>query len=130
MILICDENVGTQVVEKLRQRGYDALSFRNLGWLGESDVVWLPKAGGISDAIVISRDRSMLDERAELQAIIDHNVGIVFLTGGQLTIERMAQTLAENWAQLEELHHNTPRPFIRFLTSSGNLRQRLHGREF
>ena len=130
MILICDENVGTQVVEKLRQRGYDALSFRNLGWLGESDVVWLPKAGGISDAIVISRDRSMLDERAELQAIIDHNVGIVFLTGGQLTIERMAQTLAENWAQLEELHNNTPRPFIRFLTSSGNLRQRLHGREF
>lgn len=130
MILICDENVGTQVVEKLRQRGYDALSFRNLGWLGESDVVWLPKAGGISDSIVISRDRSMLDERAELQAIIDHNVGIVFLTGGQLTIERMAQTLAENWAQLEELHNNTPRPFIRFLTSSGNLRQRLHGREF
>ena len=130
MILICDENVGTQVVEKLQQRGYDALSFRNLGWLGESDVVWLPKAGGISDSIVISRDRSMLDERAELQAIIDHNVGIVFLTGGQLTIERMAQTLVENWAQLEELHHNTPRPFIRFLTSSGNLRQRLHGREF
>ena len=130
MILICDENVGTQVVEKLRQRGYDALSFRNLGWLGESDVVWLPKAGGISDSIVISRDRSILDERAELQAIIDHNVGIVFLTGGQLTIERMAQTLAENWAQLEELHNNTPRPFIRFLTSSGNLRQRLHGREF
>ena len=130
MILICDENVGTQVVEKLRQRGYDALSFRNLGWLGESDVVWLPKAGGINDSIVISRDRSMLDERAELQAIIDHNVGIVFLTGGQLTIERMAQTLAENWAQLEELHNNTPRPFIRFLTSSGNLRQRLHGREF
>ena len=130
MILICDENVGTQVVEKLRQRGYDALSFRNLGWLGEPDVVWLPKTGGISDSIVISRDRSMLDERAELQAIIDHNVGIVFLTGGQLTIERMAQTLAENWAQLEELHNNTPRPFIRFLTSSGNLRQRLHGREF
>ena len=130
MILICDENVGTQVVEKLQQRGYDALSFRNLGWLGESDVVWLPKAGGISDSIVVSRDRSMLDERAELQAIIDHNVGIVFLTGGQLTIESMAQTLAENWAQLEELHNNTPRPFIRFLTSSGNLRQRLHGREF
>ena len=130
MILICDENVGTQVVEKLRQRGYDALSFRNLGWLGEPDVVWLPKTSGISDSIVISRDRSMLEERAELQAIIDHNVGIVFLTGGQLTIERMAQTLAENWAQLEELHNNTPRPFIRFLTSSGNLRQRLHGREF
>lgn len=130
MILICDENVGTQVVEKLRQRGYDALSFRNLGWLGESDVVWLPKTGGINDSIVISRDRSMLDERAELQAIIDHNVGIVFLTGGQLTIDIMAQTLAENWAQLEELHNNTPRPFIRFLTSSGNLRQRLHGREF
>lgn len=130
MILICDENVGTQVVENLRQRGYDALSFRNLGWLGESDVVWLPKTSGINDSIVISRDRSMLDERAELQAIIDHNVGIVFLTGGQLTIERMAQTLAENWTQLEELHNNTPRPFIRFLTSSGNLRQRLHGREF
>lgn len=128
MILVCDENVGPQVVEKLRQRGRDALSFLDLGWLGESDVVWLPKAGQINDSIVISRDISMLNQRAELQAIIDHNVGIVFLTGGQLTAEKMAQTLAENWAQLEELHHNTPRPFVRFLTTTGNLRRRSHGR--
>ena len=130
MILICDENVGTRVVGNLQRRGYDALSFRNLGWLGQSDVVWLPKTGQINDSIVISRDRSMLDESAEIQAIIDHNVGIVFLTGGQLTAESMEQMLVENWAQLEELHHNTPRPFIRFLTTTGNLRQRLHGQEF
>ena len=128
MILVCDENVGPLVVEKLQQRGCDALSFRDLGWLGESDVDWLPKVGQISDSIVISRDISMLGKDDELQAIIDHKVGIVFLTGGQLTVEKMVQTLAENQAQLEELHHNTPRPFVRFLTTTGNLRRRSHGR--
>ena len=129
MILICDENISPQVTETLRQLGYDARSFRDLGWLGQSDLIWLPMAGQISDSLVLSRDRSMLNKRREYRAIIDHNIGIVFLTSGQQEQESLIPLIADSWALLEELHYNTPRPFIRFLTNTGNLRQRLHGRE-
>lgn len=127
MILICDENVGPRVTEALRLRGYEALSFHDLGWLGQDDVVWLPKAALIPDSLVISRDRTILERDSEISALVENNVGIVFLTGGQLPTEIMVDVLTANWDQLEELHNNTPRPFVRFLTTTGNLRERLHG---
>ena len=70
----------------------------------------------------------MLDDSDEKQAIIDNNVGVVFLTGGQQAVESVIELLTNSWAVLEELHNNTSRPFARFLTTDGNLRQRLHGR--
>lgn len=91
-------------------------------------MMWLPKAGAIADSLVMTRDRTILQEAQELQAIIDSNIGIVFLTGGQLPVGRMVQVLSENWRKLEGLHISTTRPFIRFLTNDGNLRERLHGR--
>lgn len=129
MILICDENVGPRVVEALRLRGYEALSFHDLGWLGEADAIWLPKAALITDSLVITRDRTILEKDEEMKALADNRVGVVFLTGGQLPTEIMVEVLATNWEQLEELHNNTPRPFVRFLTTTGNLRERLHGQD-
>ena len=70
----------------------------------------------------------MLDDSDEKQAIIDNNLGVVFLTSGQQPVEDLIQLVIGNWDQLEHLHHNTLRPFIRFLTTTGNLRERLHGR--
>jgi predicted nuclease of predicted toxin-antitoxin system len=128
LILICDENVGPRVTEALRLRGYEALSFHDLGWLGEADEVWLPKATLIADSLVITRDRTILEKDEELAALTDNSVGVVLLTGGQLPTEIMVEVLTANWEQLEELHNNTPRPFVRFLTTTGNLRERLHGR--
>lgn len=129
MILICDENVGPRVVEALRLRGYEALSFHDLGWLGEADAIWLPKAALITDSLVITRDRTILEKDEEMKALADNRVGVVFLTGGQLPTEIMVEVLVTNWEQLEELHNNTPRPFVRFLTTTGNLRERLHGQD-
>ena len=128
MILICDENIGPRVTEGLRNLGFDALAFGDLGWLGEPDVMWLPKASAIADSLVMTRDRTILRKPEELQAVVNGNIGIVFLTGGQLPAGRMIRVLSENWRKLEELHNSTPRPFIRFLTNDGNLRERLHGR--
>lgn len=128
MILLFDESISPQVPQALRQDGYDALSFHNLGWLGEDDVIWLPKAGQIADSLVLSRDRAMLDDSDELQEIIDNNVGIVFLTSGQQPVESVIQLVTASLELLEELHNNTPRPFTRFLTTEGHLRRRLHGR--
>ena len=123
MILLCDENIGPRVTNALRQLGYDARSFRDLGWLGQPDLNWLPMAGRISDSLVLSRDKMMLKEKEENQAIIDHNIGIVFLTNGQQSQESLVPLVAASWELLEELHYNTPRPFVRFLTTDGNIRQ-------
>ena len=128
MILLFDESISPQVPQALRQDGYNARSFHNLGWLGEADTVWLPKAGQVDDFLVLSRDRMMLNRLNEVQAIIDNNVGIVFLTGGQQPVESVIQLVTASWELLEELHNNTPRPFARFLTTDGHLRRRLHGR--
>lgn len=111
----------------LRQQGYDVLSFQDLGWLGESDVNWLPKAGLLQDVLILSRDRMMLQKREELEAIRDNGLGMVFLTSGQQPMESVIPLVISSWEQLEELHNNTPRPFVRFLTTTGNLRERLHG---
>ena len=70
----------------------------------------------------------MLNRVGEFQSIVDNNVGVVFLTGGQQPVDSVIELLANSWTILEELHSGTPRPFIRFLTTTGNLRERLHGR--
>ena len=69
----------------------------------------------------------MLDDPDEKQAIIDNYLGVVFLTSGQQPVEDLIQLVIGNWDQLEHLHHNTLRPFVRFLTTIGTLRERLHG---
>ena len=90
-------------------------------------MVWLPKAALIADSLVITRDRTILEKDEEVAAIADNTLGVVFLTGGQLPAEVMVDVLTTNWERLEELHNNTHRPFIRFLTTTGNLRERFHG---
>ena len=129
MILLCDESISPQVPDALRQQGHEALSFHDLGWLGEPDVIWLPKAGRLEDVLVLSRDRMMLHKQEEFEAIRDYGVSIVFLTAGQQPVESVIPLVLGNWTQLEQLSDNTPRPFIRFLTTTGNLRERFHGRD-
>ena len=128
MILICDENISPRVSDALQERGLDARSFKRLGWLSDDDPVWLTRIPDIADSLVVSRDRMMLNRPRELNSIVDNDIGIVFLTGGQQAVESVIELLRNSWALLEELHNNTPRPFVRFLTTNGNLRQRLHGR--
>ena len=127
MILLCDENISPQVPEALGEMGRDARSFHMLGWLSRPDLQWLPGAGQMEDLLVLTRDRSMLDDSDEKQAIVDNNLGVVFLTSGQQPVEDLIQLLDERWDELEQLHYNTPRPFARFLTTTGTLRQRFHG---
>ena len=128
MILICDENLSSRISDALQQRGLDARSFKSLGWLSDDDSVWLPRIPDISESLVVSRDRMMSNRPGELNAIVANNIGIVFLTGGQQPVESVIELLSNSWSLLEELHNNTSRPFVRFLTTDGKLRQRLHGR--
>ena len=127
MILLCDENLGRYIPEELNWRGYDARSARSLAWLGLADVNWIPLAGLISDALVLSRDREIIHKAAEKAAIISNNLGIVCLTEGNDPAEMVVQLVQDNWAILEQIHLHTPRPFARFLTSEGQLLEEFNG---
>ena len=127
MILICDENLSPRISDALQEQGLDARSFESLGWLGDDDPIWLTRIPDMADTLVISRDRMMLNRPREFNAIVANDIGIVFLTGGQQSVASVIELLGNSWSLLEELHNSTPRPFVRFLTTTGNLRERLHG---
>lgn len=127
MILLCDENLGRYIPEELNWRGYDVRSAGSLGWLGQADVNWIPRAGRIHDSLVLSRDREIIHNAEEKAVVINHNVGIVCLTDANDPAELVVQLVQDNWAVLEQLHLHTPRPFARFLTSNGQLLEEFHG---
>ena len=121
MILLCDENINPRVADILTANGFDARSFRSMGWLGRSDADWLPLAGQIMDSLILTCDRMILDDPDEYAAIFSSNVGAIFLTTGQMLAEAMVEMLISVWPDLEVLNNTVSRPFIRFLTSNGLL---------
>ena len=121
MILLCDENISPRVAGALSEQGFNVRSFKSLGWLGTSDLEWLPLVGEIDDSVVLTCDRMILEDPDEYASIINSNAGIVFLTSGELPVSILVRLVSSSWTQLDELQTNTPYPFIRFLTPEGLL---------
>ena len=121
MTLLVDENISPRVAEVLLEQGFDFRSFKSLGWLGKSDLEWLPLAGGIRDSVVLTCDRMILEDPDEYASIINSNAGIVFLTSGEIPLEILVDLITSSWSQIEELQNSMPYPFIRFLTPEGLL---------
>jgi len=88
------------------------------GWLGVDDDKWLRTAGR-KGWLVFSANKKMLLVPHERQAIIDHKVGIVFLTSGVEHNRRVLWLLLHRWQWLLDWHQLEPRPFARFLTPDG-----------
>ena len=123
MILLCDEDVGTGVPTALRAVGYKAHSFKNLRWMGRPDVWWLAHAGD-SGWLVLSCNKKHLKVARERRTIIDHEVGIVYLTTGNENPALVLKLLLNRWPKLELLHNITQRPFAYFLSRRGVLSDR------
>lgn len=79
MILLCDEDVGAGIPHALLDVGLDARSLHAIGLGGTADVDWL-RVAGQNGWLVFSHNKRMLSVPHEKQAIIDHKVGVVFLT--------------------------------------------------
>ena len=124
MILLCDDDVGTGVPNALRAVAYPARSLYGLGWGGRPDVWWLERAGQ-NGWLVFSCNKRMLLVPRERKAIIDNNVGVVYLTNGEETPALMLKVLLNRWHKLEFLDATTPRPFARFLSPRGVLTERF-----
>ena len=126
MILLCDENIGIGVPDALKAVGYDAHSAVGMGWDGKPDVEWLAWAGG-AGMLVLSRDKKMLRLSRERQAIIDNEVGIVFLTTGEEHSARVLLNMLRKWDTLESLNSSEPRPFAKFLSPNGRISDSYRG---
>ena len=85
MILLCDDDVGTGVPNALKAVGYPAFSLQHLGWGGKPDIWWLAQAGD-NGWLVFSCNKKQLKVKRERQTIIDHKVGVVYLTNGEETM--------------------------------------------
>jgi hypothetical protein len=118
VILLCDEDIGTKVPRALTLVGYEAKSLVEMGWNTKEDIWWLPKAGEL-DWLVFSSNKEMLQVPSERQAIIDGNVGIVYLTSGEEFVVDVLSLLLKKWDLLETTFLTVPRPFARFLTPDG-----------
>lgn len=127
MILFCDENISPRVADALKEAGYDARSFRDLGWLGVLDEGWLPRVGQEPDAVVLTGDRQLFQSAKERDAIVANAVGVVALTSGNLTAENAIRLLLDAAAEIEHISDTTSRPFIRFLTPEGKILSEWNG---
>ena len=126
MILLCDEDIGTGVPDALHAVGYDVHSMVGMGWKGRPDVEWLALAGN-AGMLVLSCNKKMLTVPSEWQAIIDNEVGIVFLTTGEERPARVLLSLLRKWNALELLDSTEPRPFAKFLSPNGKISDSFRG---
>ena len=126
MILLCDEDIGTKVPDALRLVGYNALSLVGRGWGGRPDVWWLERAGR-NDWLVLSCNKKQLSIPEERRAILDNDVGIIYLTTGQEHRPKILRLLLTKWEALSKLDAEEPRPFARFLSPNGRLTTTYRG---
>ncbi len=87
---------------------------------GTKDREWLPVVGA-KGYIVISQNISMLESEEEVRLIVENNVGIVFVAGGEDRPHKVLQVLLNRWEDLEQIELNLPRPFCRMLSLAGRL---------
>ena len=99
MILLCDEDVGTGIPHALNDVGLEARALVRIGLGGRDDTTWLPVAGR-NGWLVFSHNKKMLTVALEKQAIIHHNVGIVFLTTGEENTVTPLRMLLSRWPSL------------------------------
>lgn len=119
MILLCDENLG-KIPLALALVGYDTRYFKDLGWSGKKDIEWLPWVGQ-NQWQLLSCNKKQLIVPGECNAILENNVGVVYLTTGEEFSAKVLALILKEWDALESLWENTERPFARFLHPNGIL---------
>ena len=119
MILLCDENLG-KIPQALALVGYDTRDFLTLGWSGKKDTEWLPWVGQ-KQWLLLSCNKKQLIVPSECNAILQNNVGVVYLTTGEEFPAKVLLLLLKKWDTLESLWNDIDRPFARFLHPNGIL---------
>jgi hypothetical protein len=122
--LLCDEDIGTRVPKALTLVRYRTMSIAQKGWTSWKDPKWLALAGN-KKWLVFSCNKRMLKVAEERNAIIQNNVGIVFLTNGEEHLPRVLKLLLMKWEWLNYIDENEPRPFAYFLYPTGQYKKQI-----
>ena len=120
MILMCDEDIGRGIPHALSDVGYSTVSVAQRGWIGRPDTELLTTAGR-NGWVFFSANKKMLQVPHERDAIVNNNVGVIFLTNGEERIVKILQLLLRKWDDLDLLDRTEPRSFVRFLNMRGQL---------
>ena len=123
MILFFDEDCGRAVPEALARVGIrvDYVGKKSKGKgvrLGAKDPDWIQRAGKLRH-LVFSCNQSILSNEAERKLVIDHKVGIVFLSTGQEQKIDFLRLILNNLDWLEWIDENMPKPFAFRITITG-----------
>ncbi|MBI3979226.1 MAG: hypothetical protein HY331_13665 [Chloroflexi bacterium] len=95
----------------------DFLQKNGLVTKGTPDKDWLPRVGS-QGYLVFSCNTGMLNAEEERNLLVQHKVGIVFLTTGQATGFQMLKLVLHHWGWLETVDAQ-PRPFVYKLSLRG-----------
>lgn len=117
MILYCDEDVGTRVPKALKLVGLQVVYAVKRGWASEPDVQWLARAGK-NGWLGLSCNKNILEVPEERDSIILNNVGIVFITSGNLHPKDKLLLTLQKWEWLDAIDLNEKRPFAFYLYPS------------
>jgi hypothetical protein len=122
--LFVDQDTGPGIAKALRavnERDIDYPGKDRLIQWGDPDSKWLEYAGG-ENRMVLSRNHRLLDSPAEVQLLINHRVGIVFLPQ-HMEARDLLHLVLSRWHWLEQIEANEPRPFAFRVYSRGRTRQ-------
>ncbi len=124
MILYCDEDVGTKVPRALKLVGLRVIFAVSKGGTSEPDIQWLARAGK-KGWLGFSCNKNILNVPEENDTIISNNVGIVFLTSGNLHPKEKLLLVLRKWEWLETVDATEKKPFAFYLSPSGQTRKVL-----
>jgi hypothetical protein len=124
LILYCDEDVGTKVPQALKTVGLHVLSAVSRRAISEPDIQWIARAG-IKGWLALSCNKNILDVPEEKDSIILNNVGIVFLTSGDMHPKDKLLLVLKKWEWMETIDTAIKRPFAFFLSPSGQIKKML-----
>ena len=123
MIPYFDENMGGSVPKALKILGLRAIPGVSKRYgAGQDDIEYLGRAGQ-RNWLAISANKHMLDVQEERNAILTGQVGIVFMTDGQMKRPALMLLLLKKWQWLEKIDKEELRPFAFYLYPSGKIRK-------
>ena len=123
MIPYFDENLGTKIPQALKLLGLRVIPGASKRYgAGQVDIDYLKRAGQ-KGWLAISANKRMLEVPDEKEAIINHEVGIVFLTDSHMSRPALMLLLLRKWAWLTEIDTNELRPFAYYLYPYGKVRK-------
>lgn len=124
MILYSDEDVGTKVPRALKLVGLRAVSAVSKGAVSEPDIQWLERVGE-KGWLGLSCNKNILNVPEERDAITNNNVGIIFITSGNLHPRDKLLLILRKWQWMEKVDATENKPFAFYLYTTGQTRKVL-----